>query len=83
MENIIEEIAKKLEAIEFKVIDKDAELQALNLANSYLYPLKEAHELQDYTFSASIIGDILNISIFITENGYIEPIRWDLTITKK
>jgi len=83
MENIIEQIAKKLELVEFKTIDKEAELQALNLANDILYPLKETHEIQDYTFSASIVGDILNISIFITENGYIEPVQWDLTINKK
>lgn len=83
MENIIEQIAQKLELVEFKTIDKEAELQALNLANDILYPLKETHEIQDYTFSASIAGDILNISIFITENGYIEPVQWDLTINKK
>lgn len=83
MENIIEQIAKKLELVEFKTIDKEAELQALNLANDILYPLKETHEIQDYTFSASIVGDILNISIFITENGYTEPVQWDLTINKK
>ena len=83
MENIIEQIAKKLELVEFKTIDKEAELKALNLANDILYPLKETHEIQDYTFSASIVGDILNISIFITENGYIEPVQWDLTINKK
>ena len=83
MENIIDQIAKKLELVEFKTIDKEAELQALNLANDILYPLKETHEIQDYTFSASIVGDILNISIFITENGYIEPVQWDLTINKK
>ena len=83
MENIIEQIAKKLELVEFKTIDKEAELKALNLANDILYPLKETHEIQDYTFSASTVGDILNISIFITENGYIEPVQWDLTINKK
>jgi hypothetical protein len=83
MENIIEQIAKKLELVEFKTIDKEAELKALNLANDVLYPLKESHEIQDYSFSASIIGDNINISVFITENGYIEPVQWDLTLTKK
>jgi hypothetical protein len=83
METIIEQIAKKLELIEFTTIDKEAELKALNLANDVLFPLKESQELQDYTFSASIVGDILNISIFITENGYTEPVQWDLTINKK
>ena len=83
METIIEQIAKKLELIEFKTIDKEAELKALNLANGVLFPLKESQEIQDYTFSASIVGDILNISIFITENGYTEPVQWDLTINKK
>lgn len=83
METIIEQIAKKLELVEFNTIDKEAELRALNLANDVLYPLKESQEIQDYTFSASIIGDIINISIFITENGCTEPVPWDLTITKK
>ena len=83
MENTIELIAKKLETVKFDTIDKAAELQALNLAHDVLYPLKESNEIQDYTFSASIVGDILNISIFVTENGCSEPVQWDLTITKK
>lgn len=83
MENTIELIAKKLETVKFETIDKAAEIQALNLANEILYPLKESNEIQDYTFSASIVGDILNISIFITEGGCAESVQWDLTITKK
>jgi hypothetical protein len=83
METIIEQIAGKLELIQFNTIDKEAELKALNLANEVLYPLKESQEIQDYTFSASIVGDILNISIFITESGCAESVQWDLTITKK
>lgn len=83
MENIIEQIGKKLEQIEFKTINKDAELSALNLANEVLYPLKESNQLQDYTFSACITGDVLSISIFITENNEVEPTQWDLTIIKK
>ena len=83
MENIIEQIAKKLEVTEFNTIDETTKLQALNLANDVLYPLKESNQIQDYTFSASMVGDILNISIFITENGSETPIQWDLTVTKK
>lgn len=83
METIIEQIAKTLESTEFNVIDKETELKALNLANDILYPLKESNQIQDYTFSASIVGDVLNISIFLTENGCSEPDQWDLTITKK
>ena len=83
MENTIELIAKKLETVKFETIDKAAEVQALNLANEILYPLKESNEIQDYTFSASIVGDILNISIFVTESGCAESVQWDLTITKK
>ena len=83
MENIIEQIAKKLEVTEFNTIDETTKLQALNLANDILYPLKESNQIQDYTFSASMVGDILNISVFITENGSEAPIQWDLTVTKK
>lgn len=83
MENIIEQIAKKLEVTQFNTIDETTKLQALNLANDVLYPLKESNQIQDYTFSASTVGDILNISVFITENGSEAPIQWDLTVTKK
>lgn len=83
MENIIEQIAKKLEVTEFNTIDEATKLRALNLANDVLYPLKESNQIQDYTFSASMVGDILNISVFITENGSEIPVQWDLTVTKK
>lgn len=83
MDTIIEQIVKKLEPVKFDIIDKEAELKALNLANSVLYPLKESQEIKDYSFSASIVGDIMYISIFITENGSTEPVQWDLTVKQK
>jgi len=83
MDTYIEQIVKKLELVEFDIIDKEAELKALTLANDVLYPIKESREIQEYSFAASIVGDIINISIFITENGSTEPVQWDLTVKRK
>ncbi len=80
IDSIIEQIVEEIKSLSNDSVDKTAEVAALNVANSVLYPLKESKEIEDYQFSANIIGDTLNISIFVTENGQTEPAQWDLSI---
>jgi hypothetical protein len=80
IDSVIEQIVEEIKSLSNNSVDKTAEVAALNVANSVLYPLKESKEIEDYQFSANIIGDMLNISIFVTENGQKEPAQWDLSI---
>ena len=80
IDSIIEQIVEDIKNLTNNSIDKTAEIAALNVANSILYPLKESKQIEDYQFSANIIGNTLNISIFVTENGQTEPSQWDLSI---
>jgi hypothetical protein len=80
IDSVIEQIVEEIKSLSNDSVDKTAEVAALNVANSVLYPLKESKEIEDYQFSANIIGDMLNISIFVTENGQKEPAQWDLSI---
>ena len=80
LDTIIEQIVEDIKNLTNNTIDKTAEVAALNAANSILYPLKESKQIEDYQFSANIIGNTLNISVFITENGQTEPSQWDLSI---
>jgi hypothetical protein len=80
IDSVIEQIVEEIKSLSNDSVDKTAEVAALNVANSVLYPLKESKEIEDYQFSANIIGDTLNISIFVTENGQTEPAQWDLSI---
>ena len=77
---IIEQIVDDIKNLPSSSINKTTELAALNVANSILFPLKESKQIKDFQFSANIIGEILNIGIFITENEQDEPICWDLSI---
>jgi hypothetical protein len=80
IDSIIEQIVEEIKNLTNDSVDKTAEVAALNVANGVLYPLKESKQIEDYQFSANIIGNTLNISIFVTENGQTEPSQWDLSI---
>ena len=80
LNSIIEQIVENIKSLPNSTVDKAAELAALNVANSILFPLKENKQIQDYQFSANIIGNLLNISIVVTENDQTEPSQWDLSI---
>ena len=80
LNSTIEQIVENIKNLPNNTVDKTAELAALNVANSILFPLKESKQIQDYQFSANIIGNLLNISIVVTENDQTEPSQWDLSI---
>ena len=80
LNSTIEQIVENIKSLPNNTVDKAAELAALNVANSILFPLKENKQIQDYQFSANIIGNLLNISIVVTENNQTEPSQWDLSI---
>jgi hypothetical protein len=80
IDSVIEQIVEEIKNLTNNTVDKTAEVAALNVANSILYPLKENKQIEDYQFSANIIGNTLNIGIIVTENGQTEPSQWDLSI---
>ena len=79
-EQIIEQIGTALQDLSIETINDETKLVALNKANEMLYPLKEQSIINDYQFSANIIGTNLNISIFIKESEEGEFGCWDLTL---
>ncbi len=80
MEKIIEDISKKLEDLDIFDVSEETKLLILNTANTILHPLKEQAVIQDYHFSVATVGESFDLSIFITENGFVTPDRWDLTV---
>jgi hypothetical protein len=80
MEKYIQKISKKLKDLDIYDTEEETKLLVLNTANDVLYPLKEQKQIQDYHFSASVVGELFELSIFITENGFVTPNRWDLTV---
>ena len=83
IEQIIEQIGVALENFEFSTISEEIKVSALNEANHILYPLKEQGVIEDYQFSVSSVGNIIDVSVFIKEPLEQEFSRWDLTITNQ
>jgi hypothetical protein len=83
IEQIIEQIGVALENFKFDIISEEIKVAALNEANQILYPLKEQGLIEDYQFSVSSVGNIIDVSVFIKESSDREFSRWDLTITSQ
>lgn len=82
-EQIIEQVSTALENLSIETINDETKLAALNTANGVLYPLKEQGIINDYQFTSNVIGEILNISVFIKEAAEDEFTCWDLSLADK
>jgi hypothetical protein len=82
-EQIIEQIGAALENFGFSTVSEEIKVSALNEANQILYPLKEQGVIEDYQFSVSSVGNIIDVSVFIKESSDQKFTRWDLTITNQ
>lgn len=80
MENLIQEIAKSLQAFAFSELSEETKIKALNAANSILYPSKQQKVIYDYHFSAQETGSDLTVTVFIKETEDSSDECWDLTI---
>ena len=82
-EQIIEQVSTALEDLSIETINDETKLAALNKANGVLYPLKEQGIINDYQFTSNVIGEVLNISVFIKETAEDEFTCWDLSLADK
>jgi hypothetical protein len=82
-EQIIEQVGTALEDLSIETINDETKLAALNKANDVLYPLKEQGIINDFQFTSNVIGEVLNISVFIKENAEDEFTCWDLSLVDK
>lgn len=82
-EQIIEQVGTALEDLSIETVNDETKLAALNKANDILYPLKEQGIINDYQFTSNVIGEILNISVFIKETAEGEFTCWDLSLADK
>ena len=82
-EQIIEQVSTALEDLSIETINDETTLMALNKANDVLYPLKERGIINDFQFTSNVIGEVLNISVFIKETGEDEFTCWDLSLVDK
>jgi hypothetical protein len=82
-EQIIEQVSTALENLSIETINDETKLMALNKANDVLYPLKEQGIINDFQFTSNVIGEVLNISVFIKETAEDEFTCWDLSLVDK
>jgi hypothetical protein len=82
-EQIIEQVSTALENLSIETINDETKLMALNKANDVLYPLKEQRIINDFQFTSNVIGEVLNISVFIKETAEDEFTCWDLSLVDK
>lgn len=82
MEKILEQIEEILKDFSFSEPTEETKLEALNLINNLLFPLKENHTLEDFYLGGDFDSSGLNLSIFLKENSLSSWESWEITVSK-
>ena len=80
-EIIITKIGEILEKFKFTEANEASKMEALNIANAVLYPIKEKQIIEDYQFLARIEDNSIRLSIMIKEPSEEEASEWDIALS--
>ena len=80
-EIIITKIGEILEKFKFTEANEASKMEALNIANAVLYPIKEKQIIEDYQFLARIEDNLIHLSIMIKEPSEEEASEWDISLS--